>query len=73
MTIQNWSGTLNQFAVLFDGRVPTSGIGQIHLHRINLKDDKYFCPVTNKSQLLKVQDFSFGFMPVDSISAVMVR
>ena len=26
MPIQNWSGALNQFAILFDGRVPMGGI-----------------------------------------------
>jgi putative transposase len=27
MPIQNWSGALNQFAILFDGRVPMGGLG----------------------------------------------
>jgi len=27
MPIQNWSAALNQFAILFDGRVPMGGIG----------------------------------------------
>jgi putative transposase len=28
MPIQNWSGALNQFAILFDGRVPMGGLNQ---------------------------------------------
>nr|MDQ3819942.1 transposase [Acidobacteriota bacterium] len=27
MPIPNWSGALNQFAILFDGRVPMGGLG----------------------------------------------
>jgi hypothetical protein len=26
MPIKNWSGAMNQFAILFDGRVPMGGI-----------------------------------------------
>jgi putative transposase len=28
MPIKNWSGALNQFAILFEGRVPMSGLTQ---------------------------------------------
>ncbi|MDT7541689.1 MAG: putative transposase [Acidobacteriota bacterium] len=28
MPIPNWSGALNQFAILFDGRVPMGGLNQ---------------------------------------------
>jgi putative transposase len=28
MPIKNWSGAMNQFAILFDGRVPMSGLNQ---------------------------------------------
>ncbi len=27
MPIKNWSGAMNQFAILFDGRVPLGGLG----------------------------------------------
>ncbi len=27
MPIKSWSGAMNQFAILFDGRVPMSGLG----------------------------------------------
>jgi putative transposase len=27
MPIQNWSAAMNQFAILFDGRVPMNGLG----------------------------------------------
>jgi putative transposase len=28
MPIKNWSGALNQFAILFEGRVPIDGLSQ---------------------------------------------
>jgi transposase-like protein len=28
MPIPNWSGAMNQFAILFDGRVPMGGLNQ---------------------------------------------
>jgi putative transposase len=28
MPIKNWSGAMNQFAILFDGRVPMGGLNQ---------------------------------------------
>ena len=31
MPIRNWSGALNQFAILFDGRMPLGGIGATSL------------------------------------------
>jgi hypothetical protein len=34
MPVKNWSGAMNQFAILFDGRVPMGGSAQTHLHRI---------------------------------------
>jgi putative transposase len=27
MPIRDWSGAMNQFAILFEGRVPMSGLG----------------------------------------------
>jgi putative transposase len=33
MPIKNWSGAMNQFAILFDGRVPMGASAQTHLHR----------------------------------------
>jgi putative transposase len=37
MPIKNWSGAMNQFAVLFEGRVPMGELSQTHLHRILLR------------------------------------
>jgi len=31
MPIKNWSGAMNQFAILFDGRVPMGGLGSSSL------------------------------------------
>jgi hypothetical protein len=31
MLIKNWSGAINQFAILFEGRVPMGGLNQISL------------------------------------------
>jgi putative transposase len=34
MPIKNWSGAMNQFAIIFDGRVPMADSTKIHLHRL---------------------------------------
>jgi metal-dependent amidase/aminoacylase/carboxypeptidase family protein len=34
MPIKNWSGAMNQFAILFEGRAPMGHLAQTHLHRI---------------------------------------
>ena len=34
MPIKNWSGALNQFAILFEGRMPWMASAQTYLHRI---------------------------------------
>jgi putative transposase len=31
MQIKNWSGAMNQFAILFDGRVPVGGLSSSSL------------------------------------------
>ncbi len=34
MPIKNWCGAMNQFAILFEGRVPMTGSAPTRLHRI---------------------------------------
>jgi hypothetical protein len=36
MPIKNWSGALNQFAILFEGRVPLSGLTANSLTQTNI-------------------------------------
>src|SRR5256714_957474 len=37
MPIKHWCGAMNQFAILFEGRVPMADSAQTHLHRILLR------------------------------------
>lgn len=51
MPTPNWSAAPNQFAILFEGRVPMGGLSQTHLHRL--------LRTTRISLILNLSDLGF--------------